>query len=1007
MGTLEDIEQQEKELNIAEAQSNLVISQKIPQRRYGFGVTKEQQQTVVSNKEIGRKNLQKIKEHRAYLEETRKEYFRRLEEEKAIAEENARIEKRNKQASMRTVEEVRANKEYAKSFQSVPSVQPVKEKPAEVKIKALPKELGGGISVEVRGQPKSGFRINTGEKGGYRYVEAGGEFYSIPPTVPTGETTTAYKNIITGEKISSAQQPSPLYAPIVVSKFTGEKVGEVIEFQPKRGRAVLGDIIPIPYLKKIPLKKEAEEILLGKTGKKFIGVGVPFTPAFVSAQSIQSYITKNSYKIAKATSIQERIFYPKKISNALINTKAFTYRTGAVMIPTTPTGVAQTGGFVALTEFGVVTRLPALSYATYTGVKGAFNSKLTPEERTASGLVGVGAGFGVGADIMKIVNKPIRVSITPAIEEFRSSAKTIMVKQGSKLKTVGEFGVVGVKAPRFSLEIKRWDLLRNELLGNIREIPKELQITEIPKLQTYFSTAKIKLYSEPTMSISRTEPFYINKEGWITKPVRKGGLRFVGVDIRKITPSKSSTYFGKLEGFTEPKEHNINLVKKDLEAIPKKAFEQIETLYNKQGIKVIEQFPREAKLSLGEIKTTELFRINAKGNIVPVKIGRRTTRGALVGVRNEIKKIEYPREFGLKEITTYREKVGFVDISLPKFQPRKGFLIEGISKEYFVELPSKETGMIQSWMGGGKKSSEQYLKSLYKSPEIKSEQIVSVALKQSAIMKTPPINVPVKEIVSPVSKYAGLGLYERTEGGMMPPFIRQGVISKQYAPTTYEKSITETIQKPIQRETAKEILRGIQRSMEKLIVKSMERLIVKPMERLQEKTITKQVQRQTQRQTQRLIQKEITRLNVRPTTLVPFTTFTPSKTPPKIPPLIRLKGSSGMGSFVTGYKSFITKKGKKIYLKGIFPKGLALRRGEVSALSSLRATFGVKPTRKKVQGMNFNFTPSSNLFRSYRIKKGKRIPLKDTYIQRLGKRLSFAGEKAEIQQARRMKGIRL
>ena len=49
------------------------------------------------------------------------------------------------------------------------------------------------------------------------------------------------------------------------------------------------------------------------------------------------------------------------------------------------------------------------------------------------------------------------------------------------------------------------------------------------------------------------------------------------------------------------------------------------------------------------------------------------------------------------------------------------------------------------------------------------------------------------------------------------------------------------------------------------------------------------------------------------------------------------------------------------------------------------------------------FEPDKEVFRSYRIKKGKRKPLKDIYIERRSKRLSVFGEVQEIQLARKKK----
>ena len=136
------------------------------------------------------------------------------------------------------------------------------------------------------------------------------------------------------------------------------------------------------------------------------------------------------------------------------------------------------------------------------------------------------------------------------------------------------------------------------------------------------------------------------------------------------------------------------------------------------------------------------------------------------------------------------------------------------------------------------------------------------------------------------------------------------------------------------------------------------------------------------------------------------TRYMPSKYPPSIVynkyiPKHGNKVYESIKRYETGYKPFVIKNRKKYYFSGIFSKGLALRYGEDKAIKTLRATFGVEKTNILISSDNNNYTPSSKLFRSYKIKKGKRIPLMDTFIQNRNFRLSSAGEKQEILMSRR------
>jgi hypothetical protein len=125
----------------------------------------------------------------------------------------------------------------------------------------------------------------------------------------------------------------------------------------------------------------------------------------------------------------------------------------------------------------------------------------------------------------------------------------------------------------------------------------------------------------------------------------------------------------------------------------------------------------------------------------------------------------------------------------------------------------------------------------------------------------------------------------------------------------------------------------------------------------------------------------------------------PSIKPPKVPPTIfpkfKLKSSFGKG-LTKGFRTFFIQKGKKKYLPGLTTRGQALRRGQEFTLKNLRATFGIEQGRKLIKGNGLDFKVRQDLFRGYRIRKGKRIALQDTFIQRRGKRLVTSGEVREL-----------
>jgi len=107
---------------------------------------------------------------------------------------------------------------------------------------------------------------------------------------------------------------------------------------------------------------------------------------------------------------------------------------------------------------------------------------------------------------------------------------------------------------------------------------------------------------------------------------------------------------------------------------------------------------------------------------------------------------------------------------------------------------------------------------------------------------------------------------------------------------------------------------------------------------------------------------------------------------------------------VKGFRIFVKRKGKRVFFTGRFPRGEAIRIGAREARKTLRATFGVVEAGV-IRGRRAPaFTPSPEVFRTYRIVKGKRVPLKDIWIQKAPYRLSARGEVREIILAKKRKG---
>lgn len=96
----------------------------------------------------------------------------------------------------------------------------------------------------------------------------------------------------------------------------------------------------------------------------------------------------------------------------------------------------------------------------------------------------------------------------------------------------------------------------------------------------------------------------------------------------------------------------------------------------------------------------------------------------------------------------------------------------------------------------------------------------------------------------------------------------------------------------------------------------------------------------------------------------------------------------------TAYDIFIRRFGREVRIGSGLPRGQALKLGIGRAAKTLGATIRLKEAGITEMGdINYN-VPSS--FRQYRIQKGRRIPLKDVYIQKAKFRLSAPSEVSEI-----------
>jgi hypothetical protein len=83
-----------------------------------------------------------------------------------------------------------------------------------------------------------------------------------------------------------------------------------------------------------------------------------------------------------------------------------------------------------------------------------------------------------------------------------------------------------------------------------------------------------------------------------------------------------------------------------------------------------------------------------------------------------------------------------------------------------------------------------------------------------------------------------------------------------------------------------------------------------------------------------------------------------------------------------GYDVFVKEKGRFNFKAGNLPKGRALLLGEDYTLAELSRTFEIQPSGRNTKQKDILNRVNEQLFRDYKIKGGKAVPLYNTYIER-------------------------
>jgi hypothetical protein len=210
-----------------------------------------------------------------------------------------------------------------------------------------------------------------------------------------------------------------------------------------------------------------------------------------------------------------------------------------------------------------------------------------------------------------------------------------------------------------------------------------------------------------------------------------------------------------------------------------------------------------------------------------------------------------------------------------------------------------------------------------------------------------------------------------------------------------EKEKFKDIQKiaPSERIKGYEEVLQEQLQIQKKLTKQLSKQSIKSRQRIRERT--KQIQKalqipsqiQLQKQTTGQITRQVPKVPAPRIPLIPRTKISGSISYPKI-------SKQAMKSQSKAYQLLIKRFGKYKPIK-ITTRGRALKLGEEITRKTLAASFKVVPTKKLITQKDIDYSVGKE-FRQFKIKKGKRIPLLDEFIQKKGTRLGTKSEVSEI-----------
>jgi hypothetical protein len=546
------------------------------------------------------------------------------------------------------------------------------------------------------------------------------------------------------------------------------------------------------------------------------------------------------------------------------------------------------------------------------------------------------------------------------------------------------------KITKISSQVKTSQAIETQIL--VRTNKDEIKVFGQYGIKTKVTPPKIKI-TTPLREYLGVEPIYKGLSGEVRTYLTKTPF-LSPVTGEKVTILEASQR-GKGISFIEGTQENINpfiRFPKQLTNIDKRLVRELTGLAPEKFTTKL--LSKDADYFLSDLATTKVFK-GAKSTklskLTPIRFmekvktleGKRITRAR---VFSEVKEITPKRELPYE---VYAERLVAKETTMP-FARASGKIRELTGRIYRMKEPIPESDFYPTM---DLKTSFQQIElkaNLPKANNAMEQTITQQAAKrkviplQKAFPKVPTIRIGTIE---------SRAIFQKTF--VSPSIVEKQIFREELLPQSREVIIMK--ESPIEQNINKEVSKEQTKNINKEISKEMSKSISKNISKEMVKEISKEQQKQIEKQMEKQIEKPITK-SISPKSTYPF-----FRAPKIFATKVKLPKKEKSKSILSkAYSIQIKRRGKFIPIASGLPRGVALKQLQGTLLSNIART-GKLVEAGTTEMSDISFKPSERIFRSFAQKKGKRMEMPNTFVQRSAYNLQSSGEQEMIQQAKRLK----